>query len=86
MRSLLVFIVLSGTRHVLYTPLHNIIIFLLCTQFDLLALLLMLVMFQLVSSSGHLHNMFFLEMDMADSVDFLVFYDWIGAGIFLHIQ
>ena len=65
---------------------HNMIIFLLCLQFVLLALLVVLVTYRVVSFSEHLHHMSVLTLDMADAVDFLVSYDQIGARIILHIQ
>ena len=67
-------------------PYHNIWIFLLCVQFDLLTLLVVLVACWSVSFYGHLHHMYFLDLDLAYAVDFLVVYNWIGKEIILHIQ
>ena len=64
---------------------HNIRIFLLCAQLSSLTPFIMLVTCQLVSFFGHLHHMSFLVLDMADAVEFLLFYYLIGAGIILHI-
>ena len=68
------------------TTLHNIIKFLLCVQFVLLAPLVALATYRAVSFYGHLQHMTFLALDMADDVAFLVFYDQIGTRIILHIR
>ena len=52
------------------TPLHNIIILLLCVQFVLLPLLVVLVAYQEGSFSGHLNHTPVLALDMAYAVDF----------------
>ena len=56
-------------------PLHNIKNSLLCVQLALFTLLIVMVTCQLVSFSGHLYHMSSLDLDMADVMAFLVFYN-----------
>ena len=77
---------LTGIVAFFLTPSYKIQILLLCLQFASLAPLVVLVMCQLVSFSGHLHHIFFMDMDMSDAVAFWVFHDLIGARLILHIQ
>ena len=67
------------------SPSHNTSIFLLCVQFILLALLVVLVTYLAVSFSEHLHHMSILDLAMYDAVDFSVSYDQIGANTPLNI-
>ena len=68
------------------SPLYNIRVFVLCAQFSLLASLVMLVTCRSVSFSGDLHHIYFLDMDMDDSVALKVFYYCIGIGLISHPQ
>ena len=66
------------------SPSHNISVLLLCAQFSSLALWLILVTCRSVSFFGHMQHMSSLVLDIADTVDFLLFYYLIGTGIILH--
>ena len=84
--SFLVAILLNGTKHVLSTPLPWYNNFPIIHSIHFTHSVGSVGDISISLFSGHLHHMSVLSLNIADSVAFFVYYEWIGARLLLHVQ